>query len=49
MSDSSLPILISSGRRLIIEDVTDTAAFSARRLSFNAKEIQVKDVEFCNI
>ena len=41
MSESSLPIKMSSGRRLIIEDVTDTATFSARRLSFNAKEIQV--------
>ena len=41
MSDSSLPIKLSSGRRLVIENVTDTKSFSARRISFNAKETQV--------
>ena len=37
----SLPIKMTSGRRLIIQQVTDTASYSARRLSFNAKELKV--------
>ena len=39
--NDSLPIKMTSGRRLIIQQVTDTASFSARRLSFNAKELKV--------
>lgn len=41
MSDSNLPIKMSSGRRLIITNVADDVSFSARRLSFNAKELRV--------
>ena len=39
-----MPIKTTSGRRLIIQNVSDTASFSARRLSFNAKELQVEFV-----
>ena len=41
MSDKSMPIKTSTGRRLVISNVSDTASFSARRLSFNAKELDV--------
>ena len=41
MSNNHLPIKMSSGRRLIISNVTDDASYSARRLSFNAKELRV--------
>ena len=39
MSDH--PIKTVSGRRLIIENVSDNKTFSARRNSFNAKELTV--------